>query len=347
VAALESLKEENPRIIKEVRGRGLMVGIEYLHEFMGPLMSDALSKQGIWAAYSGNAPQVMRFMLPLTVSEQEMRSVIAGIRAAVDSVRWLMPLALPAVKVPGVLPLLNDEMVQIRLFGLLRTVEDMSELPRERLSALKDQVGGERGKDLVRKLEPQLQQLVAAMLKAGQAADEKLGPVVRPVYERCKGAAGATAERAAGVAGGAGRTVAEKLPPPIREAGRTAAGAARQAAPAAAGAVRNAPAAVKKAVPAARDAVGSAARTTSEAARKAGQAAGAAAVKAKEAAPQDTQQLRDPDAWGRVAGALGGKLMDGVATGVDAAARGVRSAAGAPRTVRRMVTGEEEGPVEK
>ena len=122
--ALIQLMAENPKIIGEVRGRGLMVAVEYLHEFMGPLMSDALSKRGVWAAYSGNAPQVMRFMPPITVTKAEMAAVIAAVRAAVDSVKWLMPIVLPAAKVPGVLPLLNNELVQTRLFGLLRSLED-------------------------------------------------------------------------------------------------------------------------------------------------------------------------------------------------------------------------------
>jgi acetylornithine/succinyldiaminopimelate/putrescine aminotransferase len=121
--ALIQLMAENPKIIGEVRGRGLMVAVEYLHEFMGPLMSDALSKRGVWAAYSGNAPQVMRFMPPITVTKAEMAAVIAAVRAAVDSVKWLMPIVLPAAKVPGVLPLLNNELVQTRLFGLLRSLE--------------------------------------------------------------------------------------------------------------------------------------------------------------------------------------------------------------------------------
>jgi hypothetical protein len=118
---------ENPRIIRDVRGRGLMVGVEYLHEFMGPLMSDALSKQGVFAAYSGNAPQVMRFMLPLTVTQEEMAGVIAAIRAAVDSIKWLLPIALPVTKLPTALRLLNDEAVQTRVFGWLRAVEDGGE----------------------------------------------------------------------------------------------------------------------------------------------------------------------------------------------------------------------------
>jgi putrescine aminotransferase len=128
--ALRQLMAENPRIIKEVRGRGLMIGVEYLHEFMGPLMSDALSKQGVFAAYSGNAPQVMRFMPPLTISAQEMSRLVAAIRAAVDSIQWLLPIALPVAKVPPVLRLLNDELVQTTVFGWIRAVEDLGERGR-------------------------------------------------------------------------------------------------------------------------------------------------------------------------------------------------------------------------
>jgi acetylornithine/succinyldiaminopimelate/putrescine aminotransferase len=122
--ALRELLEQNPKIIKEVRGRGLMIGIEYIHEFMGPMMSDALAKNGMFAAYSGNAPQVMRFMLPLTVTDEEMDTVIAAIRGAVASMKMLLPFALPAAKIPAVLRALNNEKAQIVLFGFLRRVED-------------------------------------------------------------------------------------------------------------------------------------------------------------------------------------------------------------------------------
>jgi len=123
-AALLQLKKDNPKIIKDVRGIGLMVGIEYLHEFMGPMMSDALATQGIFAAYSGNAPQVMRFMMPITVSDQEMDQVIESINNAVAIMKRLLPLALPAAKIPIVLKLLNSEKVQTSLFGAIRVIED-------------------------------------------------------------------------------------------------------------------------------------------------------------------------------------------------------------------------------
>lgn len=123
--ALLQIKEENPKIIKEVRGRGLMIGIEYLHEFMGPMMSDALAKQGVFAAYSGNAPQVMRFMLPIVVTEEEMDLAIRSIRNAVKSMKPLLFFALPVAKISPVLRALNSEKVQTVLFGWIRRIGDL------------------------------------------------------------------------------------------------------------------------------------------------------------------------------------------------------------------------------
>ncbi len=124
LAALRALRQESPRILKDVRGQGLMVGVEYLHEFMGPMMADALAKEGVFAAFSGNAPQVMRFMVPLSITDAEMSELIAAIRRAFAAMRTLLPVALPAARIPGVLRLLNDESVQATLFGILRRFED-------------------------------------------------------------------------------------------------------------------------------------------------------------------------------------------------------------------------------
>jgi acetylornithine/succinyldiaminopimelate/putrescine aminotransferase len=120
---LVDLMRENPKIIKEVRGIGLMVGLEYGYEFMGPMMADALAKRGVFAVYSGNAPQVMRFMAPITVSRDELQEIIAAIRGAVQDMKKLLPLALVAARVPGVVKLLNSERVQAALFGFLRRFE--------------------------------------------------------------------------------------------------------------------------------------------------------------------------------------------------------------------------------
>jgi acetylornithine/succinyldiaminopimelate/putrescine aminotransferase len=122
--ALEKLRLENPKIIREVRGIGMMVGIEYIHEFLGPMMSDALAKNGIFAAYSGNAPQVMRFMLPIVADDEDVDEVIRAIGRSVESMKILLPIALPAAKIPGVLKLLNNEKVQTGVFNWIRSLED-------------------------------------------------------------------------------------------------------------------------------------------------------------------------------------------------------------------------------
>jgi len=123
--ALEALKADYPKVIKEVRGLGLMVGIEYIHEFLGPMMSDALARHGVFAAYSGNAPQVMRFMPPPAMSDDDMERLLVAVRAAVADMQTLLPVALPAARIPVLRKLLNDERVQTRLFGAMRTTEEL------------------------------------------------------------------------------------------------------------------------------------------------------------------------------------------------------------------------------
>ncbi len=132
-AALEAIMAEHPKVIKDVRGVGLMVGLEYLHEFMGPLMSDALAKRGVFAAYSGNAPEVMRFMMPITVTGDELDQVIAAIRGAVADTRRILPVALAVARVPPLLRLLNRSDVQTRVFGALRQLEDLRARLRDKL----------------------------------------------------------------------------------------------------------------------------------------------------------------------------------------------------------------------
>jgi acetylornithine/succinyldiaminopimelate/putrescine aminotransferase len=125
-AALERLQRDNPRVIREVRGLGLMLGLEYIHEFLGPLMSDALAREGVFAAYSGNAPQVMRFMVPITVTGEEMDALIAAIGRAVKRMNRLLPLLLPLARIPAVRNALNDVGWQTRVFSGLRRVEELA-----------------------------------------------------------------------------------------------------------------------------------------------------------------------------------------------------------------------------
>ena len=121
---LEQIASESQDCVREVRGLGLMLGIEYTHEFMGPLMADCLSRQGVWAAYSGNAPQVMRFQIPLAVTLEEADEILRRIRAAVKTLRRYLSVLLPLAKVGPIQRLLDNTGLQIGTFNVVRNLED-------------------------------------------------------------------------------------------------------------------------------------------------------------------------------------------------------------------------------
>ena len=68
---LEELKE-NHSMIREIRGRGLMIGIEMKFEVRDILME--LMKQGVLMLYSGR--NILRILPPLVISEEDISKVI-------------------------------------------------------------------------------------------------------------------------------------------------------------------------------------------------------------------------------------------------------------------------------
>lgn len=121
---LIKLWNENPRIIKEVRGLGLMIGIEYQYEFVGAIMSECLSRQGIWAVFSGNAPQVMRFQVPITVTREEIEDILEKIRCALKNLRKYLVVLIPLSRNSFIRRLLNNVHMQIIAFNLIRDIEE-------------------------------------------------------------------------------------------------------------------------------------------------------------------------------------------------------------------------------
>ena len=56
-AGLDAIAAARPDVITEVRGRGLMAGIQYVEDSLGPRMSYHLARHGVLAIYSGNQPR--------------------------------------------------------------------------------------------------------------------------------------------------------------------------------------------------------------------------------------------------------------------------------------------------
>jgi len=82
-AGLDRIAAAHPEVITEVRGRGLMAGVQYSEDSLGPRMSYHLARQGVLAIYSGNQPAVMRLMPSLVIGEAEVDFLLAALERAI------------------------------------------------------------------------------------------------------------------------------------------------------------------------------------------------------------------------------------------------------------------------
>ena len=71
---LEKLKENHP-IIREIRGKGLMIGVEMKFEVRDILMN--LIKKGVLMLYSGR--NILRILPPLVISEEDIAKVLQSL----------------------------------------------------------------------------------------------------------------------------------------------------------------------------------------------------------------------------------------------------------------------------
>lgn len=72
LSQLKNLVERYPEQIREVRGKGLLVGIEFAVDDIAALVIAACGRQKLLVAYSLNNPRVIRVEPPLIISEKEL-----------------------------------------------------------------------------------------------------------------------------------------------------------------------------------------------------------------------------------------------------------------------------------
>ncbi len=75
----DELLKKYPELFKEVRRKGLMMGLQYTNDSIGPRMSYQLALNGVMAIYTGNEPSVMRLMPTLTIEPDEVDFVIEAL----------------------------------------------------------------------------------------------------------------------------------------------------------------------------------------------------------------------------------------------------------------------------
>ncbi|MGD0277961.1 MAG: aspartate aminotransferase family protein [Smithella sp.] len=75
-AGLDALLKDYPSLLLEVRQSGLMIGLQYTNESIGPRMTKKLADRGVIAIYTGNDPSICRLMPPLVITPAEVDFVI-------------------------------------------------------------------------------------------------------------------------------------------------------------------------------------------------------------------------------------------------------------------------------
>lgn len=79
IEGLAHLQAEHPQILQEYRGRGLMIGLQFADQSMGPRMSYQLARHGVLAIYTGNDPSVMRMQPSLVITPDEVDQVLEAL----------------------------------------------------------------------------------------------------------------------------------------------------------------------------------------------------------------------------------------------------------------------------
>jgi putrescine aminotransferase len=72
----DALLREYPSLLLEVRQKGLMMGLQYTNESIGPRMTKKLAARGVIAIYTGNDPSICRLMPPLLINPEEVDFVL-------------------------------------------------------------------------------------------------------------------------------------------------------------------------------------------------------------------------------------------------------------------------------
>ena len=88
LAGLKKIQAEHPNILKEARGLGLMLGVEFTDSDIGKLVIGTMVHRGVIAAYTLNNAKVIRFEPPLIITRAQIDQVLgvfaAGVQDAID-----------------------------------------------------------------------------------------------------------------------------------------------------------------------------------------------------------------------------------------------------------------------
>ncbi len=88
--AFKQIGRRHPDMVADVRGRALMIGVEFTEDEVGELVVAQLMKRGVCVAYALNNPRVLRFEPPLIISEEEVDSAATALEESLAETEELL-----------------------------------------------------------------------------------------------------------------------------------------------------------------------------------------------------------------------------------------------------------------
>ncbi|MEI8282540.1 MAG: aminotransferase class III-fold pyridoxal phosphate-dependent enzyme, partial [Armatimonadota bacterium] len=85
-----AIQAKYPDLLHEVRGRGLMVGVEFTMDEVGEVMVGLLMKLGVCVAYALNNPRVLRFEPPLMITAEQVDFALSAFEEAMQETAELL-----------------------------------------------------------------------------------------------------------------------------------------------------------------------------------------------------------------------------------------------------------------
>ncbi len=90
LARLQEIGAKHPGTIKEVRGKGLLAGIEFEMDDYAALVIAACGRQQLLVAYSLNNPNVIRVEPPLIITEEELDRAVEIIDSSINEIARIL-----------------------------------------------------------------------------------------------------------------------------------------------------------------------------------------------------------------------------------------------------------------
>jgi len=84
---LQALQRKHPEAIREVRGKGLLLGIEMHSESLGGALAERLYGARILVAYALNKPEVIRVEPPLNIPEPYLDRLVEALEKSLEALR--------------------------------------------------------------------------------------------------------------------------------------------------------------------------------------------------------------------------------------------------------------------